>query len=133
MKTTHKTTFMSELNGGTGADVDVEVMPLVKFVNKLGFKTVSSGTEEIGSNGFAHVAFVKADSSGYSEVADFLFGQLRPMIEHLGHDVRLEVSYVPVEQPCGCPQGYTGWILVDPAYLDEVTKRVGCWMELLLK
>lgn len=37
----HKTTRMSELNDGEGADIDNQLVPMVKFLNRLGVKTIT--------------------------------------------------------------------------------------------
>lgn len=116
----HKTR-MSELNHGEGAVVDTSIVPLVKFVTKLGFETVLSSAGE----GNFPVAYVKFTGSDYKAMAEFLFGQISPMVAHLGTDVTLALN---------CVGGhYEGAILMGTNVLEEVTKRFGCWVEMLHK
>lgn len=114
-------TRMSELNHGEGAVIDTAIVPLVKFINKLGFETVHSSAGE-GNFPFAYVKFV---GTKYKEMAEFLFDQISPMVAHLGADVTLSVT---------CVGGrYEGAILMNTNVLEEVTKRFGCWVEMLHK
>lgn len=112
------TQHMSELNNGAGADVEIGVAPLVKFINKLGFETVSSGND-------ISMAFVQFRGKSHEEVNDFLYVQVLPMVAHLAGQVTLTSAWVEGR--------YDGAILINPLVLEEVTKRFGCWTEMLHK
>src|SRR5271167_4893654 len=82
------TTHMSELNEGQGADVDTHLMPLVKFLNKLGVKTVSSrpGSE-------FSPAVVRMVSDNCDNLVDVLFRQIQPMLTQIeGSSVEINFS-----------------------------------------
>lgn len=110
------TTFMRELNGGKGAAVDARVVPLVKFLNRLGVTTVSSG---FGQEGF-HVAF----AGDYRGMAELLFGHVRAMTRHIeGFSLEMLASG---ESLIGVIRGPEG-------SLDEASRRIGGWMEIMGK
>jgi hypothetical protein len=125
----HKTTFMHELNNGQGADIDIEVMPVVKYINKLGMTTISSCQgwpgllAEGGHRG--HVYFTDGSGS-YENLANFAFNILRPMFAHLWDDVCLGIF---LSEDIG--------FYVDLSFrneaIPEITKRLGCYCEILHK
>jgi hypothetical protein len=129
---THKTTCFRKLNGGKGADIDIQVAPLVKFLNGLGAETVSSCQGDPGpitgdSTGgrYGHVAFVIPGDEGYSQLCELVFKHLTPMYAHLYDDVILEVH--------SDDKHFEGWLRFRNEAIDEITKRLGCWVEMLHK
>ena len=115
-------THMAELNDGKGADVDTGIMPLVKFLDRMGVETTAS-SENI-DNAIAFVTMRPPAGSGYAPLVDVLFRQIQPMIFHL-EDVHIEVMF---------SNGFWVGVLRFPvSHLEEVTKRVGCWLEMLHK
>lgn len=116
------TTHMSELNGGQGADIDTGMVPLVKFLNKMGVETVASSENIDGV--IAFVTMRPPTGSGYAPLVDVLFRQIQPMVYHL-EDVHVEVMF---------SNGFWCGVLRFPiSNLEEITKRVGCWLEMLHK
>src|SRR5580658_2073391 len=115
----HGVTHMSELNDGQGADVDAHLMPLVKFLNKLGVKTVSSrpGSE-------FSPAVVRMVSDHYENLVETLFHQIQPMLS------QMEGASVEINFSDGV---WIGRLHVPLKYLDDLTHRVGCWLEMLHK
>src|SRR5271157_609900 len=113
------TTHMSELNDGQGADVDIHLVPLVKFLNKMGVKTVSSrpGTE-------FSPAVVRMVSDHYENLVETLFHQIQPMLT-LIEGASIEIIY--------SDNVWVGRLHVPLSHLDDLTSRVGCWLELLHK
>ena len=107
------TTFMHQLNDGVGATVNARLVPLLKFLNKLGVRTLSSYLDPE----FAQVAF----TGTYKEISELLFEHIKPMTDHLPW-VHLELSYESLT-------GYVGVIEVRFEDLDDVSNRVGCWMD----
>jgi hypothetical protein len=113
------TTRMWELNEGMGAEVDTSIMPLIKFLNKMGVTTVSSRKgDEVGH------AQVRMVSPTHEALVDVLFRQIHPMIAHM------EQSYVQITFQDGA---WTGTVGVKKKDLDDLTHRVGCWLEMLHK
>jgi len=149
MQAPHETTFMSELNDGRGADVDSQLVPMVKFLNRLDLKTISSCQGNPGSildeGGFyGHVAFVhKDDPNDYHPLARVLFEEIRPLVAHLYDSVRLEMALS--EEVCETkvlPPGietidshpsFIGWIYFRNECIDDITKHLGCFCEMLRK
>ena len=111
----HKT-FMHELNDGAGAAVATELVPLIKFLNRMGVKTVSS---HIGEDG----CFVTVMADTYQPLVETLFHQIQPMIAHLP-SVQVEVFF---------SGGWIGIIRFTASQLDDISRRVGCWLEMLHK
>ena len=109
-------TFMSELNDGTGATVATELVPLIKFLNRMNVKTVSS---HVGDDG----CFVTLGADTYHPLVEALFHQIQPMTTHLP-DVQIEVFF---------SGGWIGIIRFTKAELDDISRRVGCWLEMLHK
>lgn len=110
---------MSELNDGDGADVDINLVPLVKFLNKMGVKTVSSrpGAE-------FSPAVVRMVSDNFENLVDVLFRQIQPMITQIpGSSIEVIFS----------DNVWVGRLHVPLKNLDDLTKRVGCWLEMLHK
>jgi hypothetical protein len=113
------TTRMSELNDGQGADVDTHLVPLVKFLNKMGVKTVSSrpGSE-------FSPAVVRMVGDDYLSLVDVLFRQVQPML------TQIEGASVEINYSDGV---WIGRLHVPVKHLDDLTSRVGCWLEMLHK
>jgi hypothetical protein len=113
------TTHMSELNDGQGADVDTHLMPLIKFLNKMGVKTVSSrpGSE-------FSPAVVRMVGESYLTLVDVLFRQVQPML------TQIEGASVEINFSDGV---WVGRLHVPVSHLDDLTSRVGCWLEMLHK
>jgi hypothetical protein len=110
---------MSELNDGQGADVDTHLMPLIKFLNKMGVKTVSSrpGSE-------FSPAVVRMVGDDYLNLVDVLFRQIQPMLTMIeGASVEINFS----------DEVWVGRLHVPVSRLDDLTSRVGCWLEMLHK
>lgn len=115
-------THMSELNDGAGADIETGIMPLVKFLNKMGVETTASSENVDGAIAFVTVR--PRAGEGFEPLVNVLFRQIQPMVFHL-EDVHVEVMF---------SNGYWVGVLRLPIrHLDEVTKRVGCWLEMLHK
>jgi hypothetical protein len=115
-------THMAELNGGKGADVETGIMPLVKFLNKMGVETVSSGEGCITPK-VECPAFVTMRGE-YPVLVDVLFRQIQPMVAHI-QDAYLQVLWM---------NGFwAGTLQIPVGNLEDVTKRVGCWLEMLHK
>lgn len=112
------TTFMHELNDGDGATVDHRLVPLIKFLNRLGVTTVRS----IYNSESTSVKFIGTD---YRVMSDLLFNHLNALTSHLD-GVHLEIFHNKLT-------GYTGTIEMRTGDLDEVSKRVGCWLEMMPK
>jgi hypothetical protein len=111
------TTRMWELNEGAGAEVDTTLMPLIKFLNKMGVTTVSSRK---GSD----IAHAQVRMVGdYETLVSVLFRQIQPMIAHM------EQSYVQIT----FQDTWVGTVGVKLKDLDDLTHRVGCWLEMLHK
>jgi hypothetical protein len=113
-----KTTFMRELNDGVGATVDARMVPIIKFLNRLGVRTVSSRFD----GEFAEVVFTGGD---FRTMTDLLFNHLKAMTDHL-EGVHLELNFDSLI-------GYTGLIDFRAEHLDDVSSRVGVWLELIHK
>jgi len=112
------TTRMWELNEGRGAEVDTAIMPLIKFINKMGVTTVSSRK---GSD----IAHAQVRVVGDHEtLVSVLFKQIQPMLAHM------EQAYVQITFQDGA---WTGVVGVKEKDLDDLTHRVGCWLEMLHK
>lgn len=119
----HPTRFIDEL----GADIDIEVFPLVETLNNFGFQTISSCQGDpgiIGEGGhYGHVAFLgPLDPFEQAPVVKFTFGLLRSMYQHLYDDVTLEVSLS--EQ-----NGFIGWIRFRNEVLGDISTRLFVWHE----
>lgn len=112
------TTHMHELNEGRGADVDTAIMPLIKFMNKLGVKTVSSRPGDDLQHAQVRVV------GTYLDLVDVLFRQVQPMI------VNMDQAHVQITWVDGV---WVGTLGVARKHLDELTSRVGCWLEMLHK
>ncbi len=130
---THKTTHFEKLNGGEGADIDFEIAPVVKFLNQLGAQTLSSCQGDPGvitgdrtGGKYGHVVFIIPGAETHEPVAELLFKHLRPMFAHLYDSVILEIVLVESDQ-------YEGWIRFRNECIPEITKRLGCWLEMLHK
>jgi hypothetical protein len=109
---------MSELNDGKGADVSTDLMPLIKFLNKMGVTTVSS--REGGEFAPIQVRMVGTPEN----LVDVLFRQIQPMIVHM------EQSHVQITYVDGA---WVGTVSVKLSDLHDLTQRVGCWLEMLHK
>jgi hypothetical protein len=115
-------THMSELNDGKGADVETGIMPLVKFLNKMGVETCSS-SEGCDTPKVECPAFVTMRGD-YKVLVDVLFRQIQPMVVGM-EGVFIQVMWLDM--------GYVGVLHIPRKYLEDVTKRVGCWLEMLHK
>lgn len=115
-------THMSELNHGEGADVETGIVPLVKFLTKMGVETCSS-SEGCDTPKVECPAFVTMKGD-YKGLVSVLFDQIQPMVTHM-EGVMLQVVWLDM--------GFVGTMLIPRKYLDDVTKRVGCWLEMLHK
>ncbi len=142
----HKTTRMSELNDGQGADIDNQLVPMVKFLNRLGVRTITCCQGDPGEIGdrdpvtgewhggrYGHVAFIGVkDTNDFNEVAAITFGLLRSMVAHLYNSVSL--SIVLSEELCslGKPSrpAFEGWMYFRNECIEEVTKRLGIYCEM---
>lgn len=111
-------TFMHELNEGHGATVDHRMVPLVKFLNRLGVTTVSSHLD----SEFASIEFTGTD---YKAMSELMFEHIKSMTTHLDY-VGMELSYDTL-------MGFVGGIEVRASALDDLSTRVGCWLEMLHK
>jgi hypothetical protein len=110
-------TFMHELNDGEGAAVDTRLVPLLKFLNRLSVVTTSSSFD-----GSFYTITVTGD---YQHMSELLFNHLRAMSEHI-KDVRLEIMWYSGRE-------LVGLIAIPAASLDDFSKRVGGWLEMLHK
>ena len=113
----NSTTFMHELNEGEGAVVYSCLVPLVKFLNRLHVKTISSRI------GIADAAVTFTGE--YQSMSELLFKHLKSMTDHL-EGVQLEMLSVSGSE-------LIGMVRIPNGCLDEVTRRVGCWMEQMRK
>jgi len=134
----HQTTCFRKLNGGKGADVDVEVAPIVNFITDLAMEPISSCQGDPGTEGvlYGHVAFtVKGDPENYGVLTSLMFEHLRPMFAHMYDDVRLEITLSEglVDDDFGDRPAFIGWIRFRNECIPEITKRLGCWLEMLHK
>ena len=143
----HKTTRMSELNHGAGADIDHELVPLVKFLNRLGVETISSCQGDpgvIGEGGhYGSVTFIcPGQPNLWNPICAFTFGFLRDFVAHMYDDVRLEVTLTecscrnepepttPGVDRTECGSAYYGWMYFRNEAIDEITKRLGIYCEM---
>jgi hypothetical protein len=121
-KLPHPTRFIDEL----GADIDVEVFPLVETIRNFGFMTISSCQGDpgvIGEGGYyGHVAFLGADPFDQRQVVKFTFDLLRSFFAQMYDDVTLEVSLS--EQ-----NGFIGWIRFRNEALTEISTRLSVYFE----
>jgi len=144
----HKTTRMSELNGGLGADIDNQLVPMVKFLNRLGVRTISCCQGDPGELGdrdpvtgewrggrYGYVAFIGVkDPNDFNEVAVITFELLRSMVAHLYDDVTL--SILLSEEFYGGPNttasrpAFEGWMYFRNEAIEAVTKRLGIYCEM---
>jgi len=142
----HKTTRFAKLNHGLGADIDVEVAPIVNYLTDLGVETISScqgdpGLIEAEGGAFGHAAFIIPDDEGlseeedYSEMCYFVGMVIRPLVEHLYDAVRLEmhVSEDLVKSDFSTRTALVGWMYFRNECIPEITKRLGCYVEMLHK
>ena len=111
-------TFMHELNEGKGATVNTRMVPIVKFLNRLGAKTVSSHLD----GEYASVVFIGTD---YKALSELLFNHIKAMTAHLDF-VSLVLNYDTM-------QGFVGEIEVRAEAFDDLSSRVGVWVEMLHK
>jgi len=111
-------TFMHELNEGHGATVDARLVPIVKFLNRLSVKTVRSHLD----SEFASIEFTGTD---YKSMSELLFNHIGSMTGHLDY-VELVLGYDNM-------MGYVGSIEIRAEALDDVSARVGVWLEMLHK
>ena len=118
----HKT-FMHELNGGKGASIDTPMVPLVKFLNRMGVETVRSSAGYVTPkvDGPANVV-LRSDS--HKALVEVLFDQIQPMVAHLP-SVFMEIMYRD--------GNWIGQLVFSPKDIDEISRRVGCWLEMLHK
>jgi len=125
----HQTTRFRKLNGGEGADVDVQVAPIVASLNNLGAETISSCQGDPGpiadGGRYGHVAFVIPGDEGWFQLCELVFKHLTPMYAHMYDDVILEVH--------SDDKHFEGWLRFRNEAIDEITKRLGCWVEMLHK
>lgn len=137
----HKTTCFRKLNNGKGADVDVEVAAIVNFITDLAMEPISScqgdpGPIETEGGLYGHVAFVpKGDPENYAVLVSLMFEHLRPMFAHMYDDVRLEITLSEglVDDDFSEKPAFIGWIRFRNECIPEITKRLGCWLEMLHK
>jgi len=109
-------TFMHELNDGAGATVDARLVPLIKFLNRLNVTTESTYID-------AHMVTVTFFGE-YPTMADLLFKHFKEMFGHID-GVRLEMSWRS--------KRFLGSVWVPLSSLDEVSSRIGIWLEMLRK
>jgi hypothetical protein len=136
----HHTTFMWQLNGEKGADIDNEIVPLVKFLNRLGVVTISScqgdpGNIEEEGGSFGHVAFIDPrNPDSYEGIAKLTFGLLREMFAHLYDSVRVEISRTEslIGPPLGFPSipAYIGWLRFRNECAHEISQRLGAYCDM---
>jgi hypothetical protein len=112
-------TFMHELNEGHGATVDARMVPLIKFLNRLNVKTVSSRYDE----GFCNVMFT---GDNPMLMAQLMFVHLQAFASAMPEGVYLEMSYDQM-------MGFVGIVEIPTEMLDEFSNRVGIWLEMLHK
>jgi hypothetical protein len=137
---THPTTFFSKLNDGLGADVDVQVAPIVNYLTYLHVVPVSScqgdpGPIETEGGFYGHVAFTPENPEDYGKLCELMFEHLRPMFAHMYDDVRLEITLSEglVNRDFSAHPAFIGWLRFRNECIDEITKRLGCWVEMLHK
>lgn len=123
---------MADVNDGKGADIDIQVVPLVGFVNRFGLHTVSScqgAPGVIGEGGrYGHVSYMDSnDPDDYSYITRITFKLFRELFESLYDDVRLEVYITEGPHPVA---GFIGAIRFRNEALTEVTKRLGNYCEM---
>lgn len=130
----HPTTHFADLNDGRGADIDVGVAAIVNYLNDLGVQTTSSCQGDPGELGIqydpgrrGHVAFIIPGDVGYEKLAEIMFMHLRPMFAHLHDSVRLELVL------CEEANHFKGWFRFRNEHIGEITKRLGCYVEMLHK
>jgi hypothetical protein len=124
----HATTFMSELNAGEGAPVDNQLVPMVKFLTKMGFTTLSSCQGDPGpiaedGGRYGHVSYRDADGSTYVRLTHYTFELFRQMFAHMYDDVMLSVYRSE-------DIGFYANIIFRNEAIEEVTKRLGVWCEM---
>lgn len=136
----HPTTFMWQLNGEKGADIDNDIVPLVKFLNRLGVATISScqgdpGNIEEEGGSFGHAAFIDPkDPGSYEGIVKLTFGLLREMFAHLYDSVRVEVSHTEslVGPPPNFPSApaFIGWLRFRNECIPEISRRLGGYCDM---
>ena len=114
-------TFMHELNDGVGATVNARLVPIVKFLNRLSVTTISSYLD----GDFASITFTSHDSA---QMAELLFKHLHEMTAHMD-GVHLELSFDSFDAKVG----FSGLIEVRAEDIDDLSSRVGVWLEQLRK
>ena len=97
-------TFMHELNEGHGATVDARMVPLIKFLNRLNVKTVSSRYDE-----FCNVMFT---SDNPMLMAQLMFVHLKAFAAAMPEGVYLEMSYDQM-------MGFVGIVELPAELLDD--------------
>lgn len=134
----HKTTFMSELNDGQGADIDSQLVPMVKFLNRMSCKTTQCCQGEPGilaeggCNGY--VMYVIPDhEKEWEPVCRFTFDFLRPFVAHLGDDVSFRVDIFSASDDDNQREvvtKYWGGMSFRNEAIEEITKRFGVYCEM---
>lgn len=119
---------MCELNDGQGADIDQALVPMVKFLNRMGCSTFSCCQGEpgvIGEGGQrGHVYFnIPNRTPQYQPVADFTFNFLWPFVEHLWDDVMVSIHL-------SGDWHFWGEMSFRNEAIEEITKHFGNWCEM---
>lgn len=119
----HKARFVEAV----AAEVDEQVVTLVEALTTLGVLTISSCQGNpgiIGEGGsYGHVAFTVPLNTDWQPVGKFLFDFLRPFVQHMWDDVRLEMT-------CSEQNGFIGWIYFRNEALEDLSKRIGVYCEM---
>ena len=124
---TRQTTRMSELTGGHGADIDHQLVPRIKFLNRLGCTTINScqgnpgDTREGGRHGF--VQFIVDDTRNSDPLVAFTFNFLNHFVGHMWPAVRLSVKL-------SGDSGFFGEMRFNNEVIEEITKRLGVYCEM---
>jgi hypothetical protein len=131
---------MWQLNGEKGADIDNDIVPLVKFLNRMGVATISScqgdpGSIEEEGGSFGHVAFIDPENpDSYEGIAKLAFGLLCEMFAHLYDGVRVEISRTEslIGSPPNFPStpAFIGWLRFRNEFVHEISQRLGGYCDM---
>lgn len=115
---------------GIADGIDVEVVELVKILNTIpGVSTASSCQgnpgELDGVNGYmGHVCIKLEDEESWQDIADFMFGDLLPLVAHLNDDIGVHVDWVTGASDQNGEWWFNGWLYFRNEALPAVTEAL---------